>query len=162
VTGIERIAVEAVVAVLLIWGTVLYLEHRGAQQCYAADAAEVSKVAAHNTVVETAGIKADIRAETHYVDTIAQPVAAVPTLPSSLSATACPSAVRQTGGSAAQGDYRPTIRAPAPPGVVPAGWDTFERSDVQDGRDADAEVIYLQVLLANQHAVCTGQVPDVH
>jgi hypothetical protein len=158
VTGVERIAVEAVVAILLIWGTVLYLEHRGAQQCYAADAAAVSKAETHNTVVETAGIKADVKAETHYDDTIAQPVAALPALPSSLSAAACPSAVRQTGGSAGQGDYRPTIRAPATTGVVSEGWDSFERSDVQSARDADAEVIFLQALLKSQHAVCTSTI----
>lgn len=47
-TGLERIAVEAVAALFLIWGTVLYLEHRGAAQCVAADRDAVAKQEGHN------------------------------------------------------------------------------------------------------------------
>jgi len=158
VTGLERIAAEVLAALFLIWGTVLYLEHRGAQQCYSAEAKTVATAEIHNTEVEQGGMKADVKAETKYDFTIALPVATVPALPSSVSAPACPSAVPKAGGPAPAGDYRPTIRAPTATGVVSEGWNTFERSDVQSARDADAEVIYLQTLLKTQHAVCTGQI----
>lgn len=49
-TNIERIAIEVIAGIVLIWGTVLYLEHRGAQECVAADAAAVQKQETHEAV----------------------------------------------------------------------------------------------------------------
>lgn len=157
-SSIERLAIEIIAGLLLVWGTVAYLEHRGAAKCYAAEAQVVAKAETRNTQVETAGKVANAQAETKYDDTISQPLAPVPALPSSLSAQACPSAMPSPRRVTVASDYRPTIRAPETPSLVPPSWSEFERSDVQDGRDADAEVIYLQTLLANQYAVCTGRV----
>lgn len=47
-TGIERIAAEVIAALFLVWGTVLYLEHRGAAACVAADRAAVAKQEGRN------------------------------------------------------------------------------------------------------------------
>src|SRR5882672_4207562 len=49
-TGIERLAAEGIAALFLIWGTVLYLEHRGAQVCLKADATAVQAQETANAI----------------------------------------------------------------------------------------------------------------
>lgn len=51
--NIERIAIEVIAGLCLVWGTVMYLEHRGAAQCRAADAAAITKQEAHNEAQAT-------------------------------------------------------------------------------------------------------------
>lgn len=46
--NIERIALEVIAGLFLVWGTVMYLEHRGAAQCRAADAIAVASQEARN------------------------------------------------------------------------------------------------------------------
>lgn len=47
-TSIQRIGIEVIAGLLLIWGTVLYIEHRGAQACINENKAAVVKQEAHN------------------------------------------------------------------------------------------------------------------
>lgn len=47
-TGLERLTLEIVAALFLVWGTVLYLEHRGAAACREADAVAVTRQEARN------------------------------------------------------------------------------------------------------------------
>lgn len=46
--NLERIAIEVVAGLLLVWGTVMYLEHRGAAQCLKDNAIAVAKQQARN------------------------------------------------------------------------------------------------------------------
>ena len=72
-TGIERIAAEVLGALFLVWGTVMYLEHRGAEQCRAADSAAVTKQEAHNAAQAADDVKTiNIEAKT-YAQTLAAP-----------------------------------------------------------------------------------------
>lgn len=72
-TGIERIAIEAIVALFLVWGTVVYLEHRGAAECRAADAAAVTKQEARNAAQAADDAKTiNIEAKTYH-DTLSAP-----------------------------------------------------------------------------------------
>lgn len=52
-SGIERIGIEIVAAVFLIWGTVLYLEHRGAAACVKADTVAQAKQEGRNEAQTT-------------------------------------------------------------------------------------------------------------
>lgn len=72
-TGLERIAAEVIAALFLIWGTVLYLEHRGAAQCVAADSAAITKQEARNEAQAASDTKEINQEAKAYHDATAAP-----------------------------------------------------------------------------------------
>lgn len=156
-TSIERTLAEVVVGIILLFGTVMYLEHRGAQSCLNAEAAVVTQAETRNTQVETAGKIDNAKTEATYDAMLHSPIGALPSV-AGLQPQACPGPVPSPRPSPSKGPSPAPVRTEPPPSVVPESWSPFERSDVQASRDADAEVIYLQGLLRTQFAVCTSKV----
>jgi hypothetical protein len=164
-----RTAAEIIGGLILIVAGFFYIEHLGAAKCLRQEASTVSTQEQRNAKVEAAGTIAGIVTENTYANALKSPLSALPGLeglPADLhgvpndggvrgAAHRCP--VPPAGGHSAPSDYRPTIRNEAQASLVLKSWGEFERSDVQDAHDADAEVIYLQTLLQTQYAVCTGQ-----
>lgn len=136
-TGIERIAVEAIAALFLVWGTVLYLEHRGAQQCRAADATAVAAQEARNAVQAADDTKTiNLEAKT-YAQAVAAPDDPSPALvcvrkypaPRPVSAATTPGPSHDGSADlskAASGSFDPS------PGVKTIG------------KEVDARVVYLE------------------
>jgi hypothetical protein len=156
VTKLETTLICVIAFILITVGFAFYFEHRGAVECKQADAVVVTQTEVKNTQVEASGKAADAQAEKTYADASAAPLAPLPPV-GSLQPPDCPSPVPSPRPPPTASDYRPTIRAPTPPSVVQPDWARFERSDVQSGKDADNEVIYLQTLLADHDRVCRGQ-----
>lgn len=72
-TALERIAAEVVGALLLIWGTVAYLEHRGAAACRQANVvAEAKQVGHEEAKAASDATTINIEAKT-YAQTLAAP-----------------------------------------------------------------------------------------
>lgn len=154
-TNIERTLAEVVVGIILLFGTAIYLEHRGAQSCLNAEAAVVAKAETHNAQIETAGKIDNAKTEATYDAMLHSPIGTLPSV-ASLQPQACQSPMPSPRPDPPKSPGPAPVRTEPPPSVVPEGWGPFEQSDVQDAHDADATVIYLQGLLETQYAVCTG------
>jgi hypothetical protein len=79
-TGIERMAIEVLGALFLVWGTVLYLEHRGAAACVAADASAITKQEAHNAAQAASDTKEINQEASTYHEALAAPADPTPAL----------------------------------------------------------------------------------
>lgn len=154
-SSLERTAAEIIAGLLLLVGFILYERHAGARACIAADDKAVAAQIANNINAQATQKVSDSQAEITLDAIPSVDPGSLPELPASLSA--CPSQVPTTRTVIVKGDYTPTIRTPASASVVPPSWTEFERSDVQGGRDADGEVIYLQSLLKAQYKLCGGK-----
>ena len=154
-TGIERTIIEVLAILALVGGFAYYEQHKGAKACIQAEAVKVAQVEVHNAQVEAVGRIADAKTETKYDDALHAPVGALPPV-TGLQPQACGNVLPQTRPHPSKGPGTTPVRVEPPPSVVPESWDSFERSDVSDGKDADARVIYLQGLLANQYKLCTS------
>lgn len=156
-TKLETSLICVIIFILMGVGFAFYFEHRGAENCVNAQAAVVTQAESHNTEVETGAKVANAKTEAHYDDMLHSPIGALPST-AGLQPPACPSPMPGPGRAAAPRPGPAPVRAEPPPSVVQPKWDSFERSDVQGAHDADAEVSYLQELLATQYAVCMGKV----
>lgn len=158
---LEKALAAVVAGLLLVIAIGGFGYWNGYHKCANADTVAVAKDVVHNAEVQDAGTAANLKVETHYDATLAIALAPLPDV-SRLGnngvhqPSGCPvsRAAAHSGASLGGTD----VRTVSPPSVVPGGWNPFERSDVQDGHDADAKVIYLQGLLTDMYEVCTGQV----
>lgn len=155
--AIERLIAYGLLALVLVIGVPWYFEHRGAAECKANDKAVVAKAEIHNTQVETTQKADDKKAGETLNAALTDPIGALPALPPSLPVASCASPVPHPRGNPRQGPPTVTVRTEAPASVVQPSWNAFERSDVQDSHDADAEVTYLRTLLVNQYRLCGGK-----
>jgi len=76
VTAIERLVLEIAGALFLVWGTVLYLEHRGAAQCRASDMLAAAAQAARNEAQAHDDAKLVNSEAASYAQTLALPAPA--------------------------------------------------------------------------------------
>lgn len=136
-TGIERIAAEVVAALFLVWGTVLYLEHRGAASCVAADNAAVAKQEAHNEAQEATDAKAINQEAQTYHEALRATPDPTPALVC-VRKYAAPRAVSET--ATARPGYDGPTDLPTPDRQ---GFDPGPRL-TPIGLEADARVTYLQ------------------
>lgn len=153
-TALEKNLIYAVLALLclLLAGTITYFS--GYHRCERQDKVAVAKDEVHNARVEDSGLAADIKADTKYAASLTLALAPLPDVSRLHQPSNCP----VPHPVAAAGTDPPALRIEPPAGVVQPDWHPFERSDVQDGHDADAEVIWLQAKLADMYAVCTGKI----
>lgn len=149
--------IAAVVVLLSAFGLyTLHERHIGEVKIEKADAAVVAKAELHNTEVEATQSAADKKAGDTLNASLSDPIGTVPALPPSVQPQACPSPVPAPRAHPSPGAAAPVLRAAETPSVVQPDWANLERSDVQGGHNADAQVIYLQTLLVNQYALCKG------
>lgn len=156
-SAIERWLAYGAIVLLLATGAVFYLEHRGAEACIQGDKTVVDKAEVHNTQVEATQSAADEQAEKTLNATLSTPVGDLPPVPASMQQPSCPSPVPHPRGNPVPSAAAAPVRAEAPASVVQPQWHSLEQSDVQSGRDADAQVIYLQGLLVNRQKACGGK-----
>jgi hypothetical protein len=149
--------IAAVVVLLSAFGLyTLHERHVGEAKIEKADATVVAKAKVHNTELEATQSAADKKAGDILSASLSDPIGTLPALPPSVQPQACPSAVPAPRAHPSPGATAPVLRAPETPSVVQLDWKAIERSDVQGGHNADAEVTYLQTLLVNQYALCKG------
>jgi hypothetical protein len=133
VIDLERIAIEITAAVLLIVGTVLYLEHRGAAKCVAADAAAVQQQQTHKAVKSATDAQTINQEAKTYAQALLDPIAAPVVRVRYLPARTVPSP-RPAGPLPASA----CLPGPSPPDPVPGP--DIGRPLVQLGHDADSQV----------------------
>jgi hypothetical protein len=135
--NLERIAIEVVAGLLLVWGTVMYLEHRGAAQCRAADAAAVATQEAHNA----AQAATDAKTLNHEASTYHEAVSAAPAPTPALVCVRKYTAPRPLSETATA---KPRNDGPTDlPKADSGGFDPGPKL-TPIGREADARVTYLQ------------------
>jgi hypothetical protein len=155
-TTVERIIAYGVILVMLVIGVPWYFEHRGAAECKAADNAVVATAEIHNTQVEATQSAADATAEKTLNAALSDPVDNLPST-AGLQPQASAGPMSCPRSHPAPSLAAPAVRVEPQASVVQPDWHTFEQSDVQDGHDADAQVIYLQGLLLDRQKLCGGQ-----
>lgn len=139
-TSLERLAIEIAAGLLLIWGTVAYLEHRGAAACRQADTIAAAKQEAHNAA-QAADDTKSINLETKaYHDALAA-------APDPTPALVC---VRKYAAPAAVPQAAATRSVPDGPADLPktdrGGFDPGPRL-TPIGQEADARVTELQAYI---------------
>lgn len=140
-TPLERLAIEIIAGLLLVWGTVTYLEHRGAAACKAANALAVTAQEARNAA------KAAVDAQTinQEAQTYHEATSAAPDPTPALVCVrkyAAPRPVSETATARPRNDGPTDLPAPDRPGFDPGPRLT------PIGREADARVTYLQDYIA--------------
>lgn len=150
--------IAAVVVLLSAFGLyTLHERHVGEAKIEKADATVVAKVEVRNTQVEAAQSAADNKAGDTLNASLADPISTVPALPPSVQPQACPSPVPAPRAHPSPSAAAPVLRAAETSSVVQPDWKALERSDVQSGHNADAEVTYLHTLLEAQYKLCGGK-----
>lgn len=133
-TSLERLALEIVAGVVLVIATVLYLEHRGAAACKAADVEAVTKQETINEAKESKAIIEITDEDKTYHEAVTAPVDAP--------------VVRVCRNQASP--VLPTTTSPSGPNVQPPiRTELIEGPDIgkpilTEGRNADAQVKALQ------------------
>lgn len=149
--------IAAVVVLLSAFGLyTLHERHVGEAKIEKADAAVVAEAEVHNSQVEATQSAADKKAGDTLNASLSDPIGTLPALPPSMQPQACPSPMPTPRARPSPSAAAPVVRAAETPSVVQPDWASLERSDVQGGHNADAEVTYLQTLLINQYALCKG------
>jgi hypothetical protein len=152
------IKIAAVAVLLAAFG--LYTLHErsvGEQKIEKADATVVAKAEVHNTQVEATQSADDKKAGAKLDASLSDPIGALPSLPPSMPVQACPSAVPAPRSHPSPSAPATVLRTEPTPSVVQPDWKDIERSDVQSGHNADAEVTYLHSLLEAQYKLCAGK-----
>lgn len=136
-THLERLAIEIIAGLLLVWGTVAYLEHRGAAACKAADAIAVTAQEARNEAKAATDAKTlNQEAQTYHE--------AVSAAPDPSPALVCvrkypaPRPVSETATARPRNDGPTDLPKADSPGFDPGPRLT------PIGREADARVTYLE------------------
>lgn len=155
-TTLERFIAYGAILAMLVIGIPWYFEHRGAKECVQAQAAVVAGAEIHNAEAEAVQTADDKKAGEKLNAALTNPVGDLPPT-TSLQQQACPSSVPNPRSHPAPSATAVPVRTEAPPSVVQPNWNTFERSDVQDSHDADAQVTYLQGLLLDRQRLCGGK-----
>lgn len=130
--------------------------------CEKQDAGVVAVAEVHNAAAESTQQADNKKAGDTLNAALNDPIGNLPALPASLqpaAAASCPSPVPNPRSAASQSVPALPVRTEPPSSVVPPSWKAFERSDVQSGRDADAEVTYWKGLLIAQYKLCGGTAP---
>lgn len=138
-TGLERIAAEVIAALFLVWGTVLYLEHRGAAECVAADRAAVAKQEGRNearAASDTQEINQEAKAYHDAITAVPDPTPALVCVrkyaaPRTLSAAEAAQPVRNGAPDHPKTDQPPAGDDPGP-------------DLAKIGQGADAQIVELQ------------------
>jgi hypothetical protein len=161
--------IVGVLALVVIVGSVAWLEHRGAQGCEAADATAVASRIIANSETQAAGTIASAKEDDHRAQALARPIAAVPQLnllqpaadsaslgsvPATGSLAGARACDTNVGSSSASGSLRTAQDA-----AFVAGLNRFIVQHVQRGRTDDVEVADSNRLLVIRDAVCRGEKP---
>jgi hypothetical protein len=134
-TALYRILIEVVGGLLLVWGTVMYLEHRGAAACKAADATAVTAQEARNAVKSATDTKTINQEASTYAQTLAAPDP-IDSPHVSVCYYSTPRAVPQAATARPLPDAANALRSPDPVPAVPGP--DIGPSLVRLGRIADA------------------------
>jgi hypothetical protein len=147
-----EIATVLFIAIVFGWYT-MHERGVGEHKIEAADQKVVAAAEEHNASAEFIQKAADSAAESKLNAALNTPIGALPSV-ASLQPAPSPGPVPNARSNPSKSVPATVVRTEAPASVVQVDWSTLERSDVQSAHDADAEVIYLQGLLANQYALC--------
>lgn len=135
--NIERIAIEVIAGLCLVWGTVMYLEHRGAAQCRAADAIAVASQEARNEAKAATDAKTLNQEASTYHEAVSAAPAPTPALVC-VRKYAAPRPLSETATPRPRDDGPTDLSGPDRQGFDPGPKLT------PIGREADARVTYLQ------------------
>lgn len=139
-TAIERTLIEIVGGLLLIWGTVLYLEHRGAAACKAADKTAVVAQEAHNEAKAVTDAQTINQEVLTHAQALSLPAIAVPALRCVRVDPATPT-LPKTAAAEPRSDGASNVPAPTGPSAQ-----SFDPGPVvgKIGQACDAQVVELQ------------------
>ena len=159
-------AIVAVLFLALIAVSVMWLEHRGAQGCEAADASLAAKQAVANSETQAAGTIAGAKEDDHRVQALTARIAPVPQLNLLQPATDSASlgSVPATGSLAGARACDTNVGSSSASGSLRAGEDAafvaalnrFIGQHVQRGHADDVEVADRDRLLVIRDSVCRG------
>ncbi len=140
---VEERAIWIAIVLLVFISGALYLEHRGAEQCIAADQVAAAKQETHNAVLEAQGTTTIFQEAHDYHDAIAAPIAR----PVHLRLCSPGSEVRISSPPGQISDGASAVPGPSDGPPVPS--ESIGPQLQAVGRDADAQVHELQHYILN-------------